>query len=345
MPITQIAAGRGFTYLDNMGRFGNSGPAFQHPVDVARRGDILYIANASDEYNYGNRVTKCTLNHEWIMDIGLPGPGGGIVVRLVDEIGDGQFLWPGGIALDQEDNTFLTDQPCNKIVMFKSDGTFLGKWGTLGSGDGEINTPSGIAFDKEEDLLIADTHNHRVQKFTKDGRFLGKFGSYGNKEGEFNLPWGICLDKAGDIYVADWGNDRVQKFSSNGEYLTTFGRPGTGKGELTRPSDVAVDKDGDIYVCDWGNDRVHVYKANGDFLVTLVGEAREPSLWYQMSLDANPDLIKARNRVDLEPEKLFRRPTAVDVGDDYKIIIVESRRHRIQIYQKDPKYQDVRLNI
>ena len=64
-----------------------------------------------------------------------------------------------------------------------------------------------------------------------------------------------------------------------------------------------------------------------------------------MTLDANPDLVKAQARVDMEPDKYLRRPTAVDVGDDYKILIVESRIHRIQIYQKDPNYQDTRANI
>ena len=345
MPVTTIARGRAFTYLDNMGRFANSETGFQHPVDVARRGEILYIANASDEYNYGNRITKMTLDHEWIQDIGIPFPGGGAAVQLVSDIGDGQFLWPGGIALDRDENVFVTDQPCNSIVMFKSDGTFLGKWGVLGSGDGEFDTPSGIAFDESDNLYIADTKNHRVERFTKDGRFLGKFGRYGKEAGEFDQPWGICLDKEGNIYVTDWGNDRVQKFSADGEHLATFGGSGTGKRELLRPSDVAVDKDGDVYIADWGNNRVNVYEANGDYLASLVGEARDPSPWYQLTLDANPDLVKGQARADMEPDKYLRRPTAVDVGDDYKIVIVESRMHRMQIYQKDPEYGDVRANI
>ena len=345
MPVTTTAPGRAFTYLDSMGRFSNSETGFQHPVDVARRGDMLYVANASDEYNYGNRITKVTLDHDWIQDIGIPGPGGGAIVRLVSDIGDGQFLWPGGIALDRDENVFVTDQPCNNIVMFKSDGTFLGKWGVLGSGDGEFDNPSGITFDESDNVYIADTKNHRVQKFTKDGGFLGKFGCYGKEAGEFDLPWGICLDREGNIYVADWGNDRVQKFSADGDHMATFGKSGTGKGELVRPSDVAVDKDGDIYIADWGNNRVNVHEANGDYLATLVGEARDPSPWYQETLDANPDLVKAQARVDMEPDKYLRRPTAVDVGDDYKILIVESRIHRMQIYQKDPEYEDARFNI
>ena len=345
MPITTIASGRAFTYVDNMGRFGNSETGFQHPVDVARRGDMLYVANASDEYNYGNRITKVTLDHEWIQDIGIPGPGGGSVVRLVADIGDGQFLWPGGIALDRDENVFITDQPCNNVVVFKSDGAFLGKWGVPGSGNGELDAPSGIAFDDDDELYIADTKNHRVQKFTKDGEYLGEIGCYGKEAGEFDLPWGICLDDDGNIYVADWGNDRVQKLTVDGEHLATFGRPGANKGEVLRPSDVAVDRDGDVYVCDWGNNRVNVYESNGDYLATLVGEATGPSPWFQMSLDANPDMVKAEARADMEPDKYLRRPTAVDVGDDYKILIVESRIHRMQIYQKDPSYEDVRANI
>lgn len=324
----------------------SSEKSFQHPAAVARgQDDILYVANASDEWNNSPRITKCTFDHDWIGDIGVEGPGPGTDVLTVNNLQDGQFLWPGGIALDRDETIFLTDQACNEVVMFGNDGAFLGRWGTKGPGKGEFNKPSGLILDKQENLYIVDSLNHRVQIFTKAGKLLGQWGEEGSGDEQFNRPWGIAMDGDGNFYVADWGNDRVQKLSPDGRYLATFGTPGTGRGELTRPSGVAVDKDGDVYVCDWGNHRLHVYRPDGDFMVTIIGDAMEPSPWRQLQLEANPDIVKARARVDLEPEWRLRRPVAVNVGDDYKILIVEARHHRIQIYQKDPNYQDVLLTL
>ena len=334
MPVTQIVAGRAFAYLDSLGRGGGTGTSLFLPTALARgAGDTLYVANWGDEVSRGTRVTKCTLNHEWIADIGGPGTG------------DGQFLWPAGLALDSEENLYVTDQTVHKIVIFDKDGAFLDKWGEAGAGEGQFNRPSGMTFDKNNNLYVSDSLNHRVQKFTKDGKFLAMWGEEGSTEGQLNMPWGITIDGQGDVYVADWGNGRVQKFSAEGRYLATFGRPGTGKVELNHPSDVAADKDGDIYVTDWGNNRVQVYGPDGGYLVTFIGDAMEPSPWAKMVIDVNPALIKARARADLEPEWRLHTPTAVTVDDDYRIVIAETHHHRLQIYLKAVEYEDSQFNL
>ena len=329
MPTTQISAGRAFSYVDCLGRGVRARTGFMYPTALARgNGNILYVASWGNEVNSYARVTKCTLDHEWIADIGGPGDG------------DGQFLCPGGLALDRDENIYVSDQSINKIVMFDKDGGFLGKWGESGDADGQLNRPSGIAFDKDDNLYISDTLNNRVQQFSKDGKFISIWGEKGSEEGQLNMPWGITIDKNGDVYVADWGNDRIQKFSANGKYLASFGKSGDGKDELNHPSDVAVDKDGDVYVADWGNNRVQVYEPDGTYLVTLSGDAVEPSPWSKMVIDVNPDYIKARALANLEPLTKLRRPSAIEVDQEYQIIIAEAQHSRLQIYLKDVEYTE-----
>ena len=315
MPTTQIAAGRAFSYMYNLGKNALSRNGFMHPVALAwGAGDTLYVASWGNEANSCARVTKCTLGHEWIADIGSPGTG------------DGQFLCPGGLALDSEENIYVTDQSLHKIVIFDKDGAFLGKWGEAGVGEGELNRPSGMAFDKDDNLYVSDTRNHRVQKFTREGKFLAMWGEEGSAEGQINMPWGVTIDRQGDVYVADWGNDRVQKFSAKGKYLATFGRPGTGKGELNRPSDVAVDKDGDVYVTDWGNNRVQVYEPDGSYLVTFIGDAVEPSPMGQNGHRRQSRLPQSPSRWPTwSPRGGSAGPVAVMVGDDYRVIIAEAQ--------------------
>ena len=335
MPVTTIAAGRAFTYVSNIGKISRSALGFRHPIGLARGADdVLYVGNWGDEPQPNCRITKCVVGtQDWIMDIGQAGSG------------EGQFLWPGGLAADKNEVLYVTDQANNKVVGYSKDGKYVTQWGKGGSGDGQFSGPSGIAIDKNDNFWVVDTRNHRVQKFNKSGKFLSKFGVHGNLNGQLNMPWGIALDKDTNVYVADWGNSRVQKFSSEGRYLMTFGKPGKGKGEIDHPSAVFVDQDGDVYVAGWGNNRVVIFEADGTYLTTLLGDANTLSVWAKMGVDANPDLKKALERANLEPMWRLWRPAAILVDDEHRVFIAEAQHMRVQIYKKDPKHQEAQFTL
>ena len=331
--LTTVAAGRVYDFSHCMGMYSTSGIGFLVPQDFALgSADTLYVLNRGvDEITM--RISKCTLNHEFIADIGRAGTG------------DGQFVWPTSLDLDREENIYVSDENLNRITVMDKDGQFLTKWGAPGSGDGELNRPSGIAFDSADNLYVVDSLNNRVQQFTKDGQFLGGWGSAGSGPGQFNQPWGICLDQQGNVYVADWKNDRVQKFSAEGEFLGQFGETPGGVGGLRRPTGVAVDSDGDVYVADWGNHEVKIYEPDGKFIASLVGDAEQPSPWVQDYINANPDVAKARRRTNMEVEWRFRRPISVNLDAQDRLFVAEAVRHRIQIYTKERNYAEAALNL
>ena len=322
-----------FRYSHTIGRSELFGSGFHTPVAVARgEEDLVYVASRSHEYRpQGTRVTICTVGEDLIAEFGLGVSGTG-----PPEItsGDGALVWPTSIVPDKEGNAYVADEWLNRISIFTRDGEWIGKWGTAGGGDGELNRPSGMAFDQDDNLFLVDSLNNRVQKFTKDGQFLGKWGSAGSGKGEFNMPWGIDIDSEGYVYVADWRNDRIQKFTPDGRFLMEFSSSGTGDGEFNRPTGVAVDNSGIIYVTDYMNDRLQVFGDDGSFITKLTGDATI-SKWGKAKLDANPEMWEERDRApDLEREKLFWGPIAVEVDDDGMIFVVESGRMRIQVYRK-----------
>ena len=193
--------------------------------------------------------------------------------------------------------------------------------------------------------MLVDSRNNRVQKFTKDGMFLSKWGRLGTGDGEFNMPWGIEIDTNDDVYVVDWRNDRIQKFSSDGRFLAKFGTPGSEDGEFNRPTGVAVDKDGIIYVADRGNNRLQVFRADGGFIAKMKGDGTL-SKWGTAKVDANAEMWKEReNAHEMEREKLFSSPIAVEVDNEGRIFVVESARHRIQVYRKQNPHLHVRPPI
>jgi len=252
------------------------------------------------------------------------------------------------LAVDREENVYAADEWLNRITVFDKDGTLLRTWGEAGTGEGELDGPSGLAFDSDDNLIVVNSLNSRVQKFSKDGRYLSGFGRKGSAEGELDMPWGIAIDNNGDIYVADWNNHRVQKFSAGGEHLLTFGHGGPGPGSLRHPSDVAMDGDGDVYVVDWMNERVVIYNSEAKPLTHLRGDAIEISNWAQMSLDANPDMVRRRRQVyDLEEQqKTFRMPVACAFDQEAnRLIVCDTLRSRLQIYHKDSNYLDPQFNL
>ncbi len=331
--LTTVAAGRVFDYSYCIGMYGMSGQGFWTPQDFALADDTLYVLSRGAE-ELGQRVSRVTLDHQFLGQFGAFGRG------------DGQFVWPRSITLDDDGNVYASDDFLNRVSVFDPEGAFLSCWGESGSGKGELNGPCGIAIDADGNMLVVDSQNHRVQRFTKEGKFLGGFGQKGKHDGEFDLPWGLCLDAEGNVYVADWKNNRVQKFDADGNFLLKFeASPTSGVGDLSGPTGVAVDSEGDVYVADWGNHRLQIYAPDGRFIATLVGDAQQPSPWTQTYIDANPDIIKARRRVNLEPEWRFRRPVSVRVDENDRIFVLEANRHRIQVYDKVKDYEEHPLNL
>lgn len=334
-------------YSHTLGFMANQGRGFNNPVDLAidSAGTLFVLNRAGPEVGVRlayKRVTRCTSDEEYLGEFGTGGTN------------DGGLWWPSSLAFDSDDRLYIADEALNRISIFDRDGAYLGKWGVAGAGEGQFNHPSCILFDREDNLLVADSLNHRVQKYTRDGKFLGQWGLYGKEQGQFNMPWGLALDKCGNIYVSDWRNDRIQKFDAGGAWLQSFGESGGGEGQFYRPSGLAVDGEGNIIVADWGNERVQALDRKGNFLVECRGESRT-SLWAEDYFSANPDEGNARLEAHLEPEiehkaefdshrgyqwelsanveKLFWGPTSVKIGPEGLVYVVDSLRHRIQIYR------------
>ena len=100
-------------------------------------------------------------------------------------------------------------------------------------------------------------------------------------------------------------------------------------------------------MCDWGNHRVCVFDPKAARSPHLIGDAQVLSKWGQQSIDANPDMMKARRRVkSLEPQWRFCFPTAVDFDPKSdQIIVADSQRNRLQIYNKVRNYTDFQANL
>ena len=348
--VTQLVAGRVFDYSRVVGRGAVSGAGFNTPIAMCLAGeDRVYVVNRGAEYvpgapwnkmAHGTRVGVFFIgdeneDEEWISEFGGYGDA------------DGELIWPAGVALDSKGNAYITDEWLSRVNVFDQEGNFVTHWGTEGSGPGQLLGPNRIRIDSDDTVYVTDGRNHRVQKFALDGTYRGEFGSFGAGEGQFNNPWGFTLADDGYLYIADTKNNRVQKLTTDGEFVAEFGAFGTGRGQLNRPSDVAVDPEGDVYVCDWGNSRVQAFAADGKFMTSFVGDAQEHSKWARPVLTVSPQAMRRRREVkDLSVEWRLAMPQAVEYdAARERLLIADTQRNRIQIYNKLQNYTSAQKNL
>jgi DNA-binding beta-propeller fold protein YncE len=193
--------------------------------------------------------------------------------------GDGQFLTPNFVEVDEAGNVYVNDPGNNRIQVFDNNGAFLASWGSFGSSEGQFNSPADIATAPDGSVYVAEFRNYRVQKFDSEGNFLLMWG-YGVATGGDSLevctsqcqagrsgfaPEGIAVGPAGYVYVIPHGWI-PEKFDSNGNYLGPIGAKGTGDGEFTYPVGIALDSSGNLFVADTNNHRIQKLDSGGDFV-------------------------------------------------------------------------------
>jgi peptidylamidoglycolate lyase len=176
----------------------------------------------------------------------------GTTGKLVASWGTGQIGRAHGLAVDREDNIWLTDLDHHQVFKFSHDGKLLMSVGTRGEPglDGRhFNLPTDVAIAPNGEFYVSDGYgNSRVAKFAADGQFLLDFGHKGSGPGEFDIPHGVTLDAQGRVYVADRGNARVQVFDAGGKYITEWKSE-----EIGRPWDIYLGPDGNFYIMDGGD--------------------------------------------------------------------------------------------
>ena len=206
--------------------------------------DNIYIANTND-----HEIIK--LSSAWTFQLQWGSQG----------IGNGQFKFPEGLAVDNSTNhVYVIDRNNNRVQKFDSQGVYLTQWGSWGQSNGQFYTPKDIVIGQDQHIYVVDTDNHRIQIFDSNGSYLGRWGNEGEGDGQFQYIQGIAVDDQNHFYVTD--ENRIQKFTPDGTFVTKWGSLGTGPEQFLSLEKIAVDKEGLVYVIDGGNQRVQVFGKN-----------------------------------------------------------------------------------
>ncbi|HKD61229.1 MAG TPA: SMP-30/gluconolactonase/LRE family protein [Terracidiphilus sp.] len=125
----------------------------------------------------------------------------------------GDFAAPQGVALDSDNNVYVTDTLNNRVEIFDADGNFISEFGKHGDGPGYLARPKGVAVDSDGHIWIADAMQDRLQVFNREGQLLTYIGmGHGELPGQFKALTGVAIDKQNHVYTTEQEPGRLQIF-------------------------------------------------------------------------------------------------------------------------------------
>ena len=151
-----------------------------------------------------------------------------------------------GMAVDSEDNVWITDAGMSTVKKLSPDGKLLMTIGERGhrgdwveeKGQRLLWQPVMLAFGRNNDVYIAEGHANespndvgspdptnqegvaRIIHLDKNGKFLGQW--FGNEvgNGKFDSAHGLAVDPSnGDVWIGDREQYRIVVYNSQGEFL------------------------------------------------------------------------------------------------------------------------------
>jgi DNA-binding beta-propeller fold protein YncE len=214
---------------------------------------------------------------------------------------------PQCVALDAQDNIYVTDSESGKIFVFEPSGKFRRTIGSLKGGEGYFKRPTGIAVDSAaQRIYITDTLRDEVFIVDMNGSVLETIGHRGTGEAEFNLPTELLVrDK--NLFVVDAMNFRVQSLDRSGEFRISIGGIGGGLGTMFRPKGIALDSESHLYVVDGLWSRVQVFDQAGRLLYYFGNQGRD--------------------------EGEFQLPSGLFIDHDDRVFVVDSFNRRVQVFK------------
>ena len=193
--------------------------------------------------------------------------------KKVQTITHEKFSRPIGVAVDKDDNIYVSDNGISSLFKFNKEGKLMKVVGRKGTRPEFSNL--GIIKVINNTLYVCDRGNCRVQIWNTELGYVNSLGCHGDGNGQFNRPNGIAQDRAGNLFVSDTKNNRVQVFDCKGQFLSASSKKCIGSKYLHNPCGISVSSDQFVYVCDNGNKCVSVFKTSGEF-VTSFGQFSDP---------------------------------------------------------------------
>ncbi len=184
---------------------------------------------------------------------------------------------PRGVAVDGNDNIYVSDSKRGVILVYDSNGEFVRTIGTYGD-EGMLERPSGIAIDaKAGHLYVVDPPSHTLFIFDLKGDLLARIepkkGGFSSRTGStepggFRFPQSILVHND-ELVVLD--ASRIHILTLQGKFLNEFKVTNGADWRVGPVPGLFMDPENHIYVSDPGSGIVREYGHDGQLLNAFGG--------------------------------------------------------------------------
>ncbi len=194
------------------------------PIDVAVCGKRCY-------------VTDMQQNQVVVLDAIT-----GDVITRFGKAGDqlGQFVLIGDLALDAQENIYVTDKLLGRVTKFNREGIFQKAFGKADKSVHQFVRPKGIAVDRDNRIWVVDAAPEVAKVYSPEGQLLLYFGFPGSMPGSMNMPASILIDYDHvSLFKDDWDQGAEIDFivwvsNQYGEKINAYGFGRFPRQEATR---------------------------------------------------------------------------------------------------------------
>lgn len=275
---------------------------------------VDFVAGAPD-YRYLVRPYSVTTDSQGRIIVSDPGAHGVHVFDFANQkykfltrgSGKDALLAPQCVAVDKQDNIYVTDSDSGKVFVWEAGGKFQRVIGSLKGGEGYFKRPTGIAIDSDaQRIFVTDTLRDKIFVMDMQGSVLQTIGKRGSGDLEFNFPTELRISEQ-DLIVVDAMNFRIQVLDRSGTFKYAIGHLGDRPGDFFRPKGVSIDSEGHIYVVEGLNADVQVFDDQGRLLYYFGQKGSGPGQ--------------------------FQLPTGVFIDKNDRIFVADSYNHRVQVFR------------
>ncbi|MGI4872512.1 MAG: SMP-30/gluconolactonase/LRE family protein [Janthinobacterium lividum] len=247
-----------------------------------------------------------------------------------------RFQAPTALAVGPDGSVYVTEGQGHVVRKISPQGvvsTLAGRAGDYGQRDGRagrarFNDLTSVAVAPDGSVYVTDGESGGVRRLTSRGRVStlvpGNSLSVDprSQEGRYYSPTAVAVGPDGSVYVLRGEVYRFPPGSRTGTPLTSIPRDtsaDTDQGarvQFTEPTGLAVDALGYVYVADTGNQCIRRISPQGE-VTTIAGRAGSPEPY----------------RDGPGAQARFNRPSAVAVGPDGTLYVVDSGNDCIRLIQ------------
>ena len=220
---------------------------FDRPYDMVRGIDgRLYVS----EYR-GGRVSVLDSQGNWLAYIGSRG------------LGNGQFVGPQNLTVDEDGYLYVVDYGNRRICKFDPDGAFILSFGQRSAAFPGFLSPTGIAAGNGR-IYAADSASRSIYMFDPNGNYLGRLAAEGLRG-----PESLRFLSTGMILAAD--ANRVLLIEPESAIVRELGLAGNERSRITCAD---MDSNGNILAANFAAGEVIVMTRFDDLASGLFVQIR-----------------------------------------------------------------------